>query len=122
VTKQIVAADVNHDLATITASDHDMQGNYAAANAAADAWASEASTAGRPCTAVQWGVWAEAGMAAAAGGLIARLARQARVPVCCRSFCDAHQQTQCFCSCVRDLPADICNTVCTAVDTYADVR
>ncbi len=58
---------------------HGLQGNYAAANAAADAWAAAASTAGRPCTAVQWGVWAEAGMAAAAGGLVARIARQARL-------------------------------------------
>ena len=59
------------------------QGNYAAANAAVDASAAGASAAGRPCVAVQWGVWAETGMAAAAGGLVARLARQAST---------AHQQ------------------------------
>lgn len=34
---------------------------------------------GIPCVAVQWGVWAEAGMAASSVGLVARLARQA----CC---------------------------------------
>ena len=31
---------------------------------------------GQPCVAVQWGVWAEAGMAASSAGLVTRLGRQ----------------------------------------------
>ena len=78
-------------------SRHVLQGNYAAANAATDAWAESAGTAGRPCVAVQWGVWAEAGMAAAASGLVARLARQA----CC-ALSHVTVGADCCCAQVHD--------------------
>ena len=51
------------------------QGNYAAANAVLDALAPWARAQGRPVTAVNWGAWAEAGMAARLGE--AHAARQA---------------------------------------------
>ena len=42
------------------------QGNYAAANAALDAWALSCQSTGGTARAIQWGAWASSGMASAA--------------------------------------------------------
>lgn len=49
------------------------QGNYAAANAALDAWADSRQAAGGAARSVQWGAWASSGMASEA--VLRRLAR-----------------------------------------------
>jgi len=51
------------------------QAGYSAANAGLDALAMSARHQGRPVTAVQWGPWAGAGMAAGSAGARARLQR-----------------------------------------------
>ena len=52
------------------------QANYAAANAALDAWALRAQHQGCACASLQWGAWSSVGMAAASPSLLARLQRQ----------------------------------------------
>ena len=56
------------------------QANYAAANAAVNAWASARQAAGGTANAVQWGAWAS-GMAAVQPGVLARLARMGMVAI-----------------------------------------
>lgn len=50
-----------------------LQGNYAAANAALDAWAHACQAAGGAARALQWGAWASSGMASEA--VLKRLTR-----------------------------------------------
>lgn len=52
------------------------QSGYAAANSAIDAMAGCMQVQGRPSTSIQWGAWAETGMAAATPQLLQRLERQ----------------------------------------------
>ena len=56
------------------------QANYAAANAAINAWSCVRSAAGSVITAVMWGAWAT-GMAAAQRGTLARLERLGMVAI-----------------------------------------
>ncbi len=56
------------------------QANYAAANAAINAWSSVRAAAGSVHTAVMWGAWAT-GMAAAQRGILARLERLGMVAI-----------------------------------------
>ena len=56
------------------------QANYAAANAALNAWSSVCAAAGGATTAVMWGAWAS-GMAAAQRGTLARLERLGMVAI-----------------------------------------
>ena len=56
------------------------QANYAAANAAVNAWSAVRSAAGGIATAVMWGAWAS-GMAAAQRGTLARLERLGMVAI-----------------------------------------
>ena len=56
------------------------QANYAAANAALNAWSSMRTAAGGGATAVMWGAWAS-GMAAAQRGTLARLERLGMVAI-----------------------------------------
>lgn len=71
------------------------QANYVAANAALDSWAAAATSAGQACTSIQWGAWAQAGMAsqavkarwaavqALAGDGLAVLPHPPRAAACC---------------------------------------
>ncbi len=58
------------------------QANYSAANAYLDSFAGWRRSQGLPCVAIQWGAWAEVGMAAALGeGHRARQAREGIHPI-----------------------------------------